>query len=200
MTSFRKLNKNDDMDIIANGIYFNERNLFDFLFNDKDKAMVAIKKLINSEYVNEYHGYFITVIYDEDPEQIEGFVISYGVNQIPKDSTFHAFKNTKQFSIPLVLLNRVVDNFKFLSNKDDYVIRQVYVLEEFRNKGHGSRLIKKSIQKARQNNAENVLLDVEYGNEYFLNFCKNLGFKEYNKRLNRLKRTVNGYKLKYELN
>ncbi len=200
MTSFRKLNKNDDMDIIANGIYFNERNLFDFLFNDKDKAIVAIKKLINSEYVNEYHGYFITVIYDEDPEQIEGFVISYGVNQIPKDSTFHAFKNTKQFSIPLVLLNRVVDNFKFLSNKDDYVIRQVYVLEEFRNKGHGSRLIKKSIQKARQNNAENVLLDVEYGNEYFLNFCKNLGFKEYNKRLNRLKRTVNGYKLKYELN
>ena len=178
MTSFRKLYKNDDMTPIANGIYLNNRTFFDMLFHEKDEAIDAIIKLINSEYVNEYHGYFFTVIYDEDPKQIEGFVISYKVNQIPQNSTFHAFKETENFTVPLMLLNRVANSFKFNLMKDDYVIKELYVFEEYRNKGHGNRLIEKSLQKARQNNAGNVFLDVEAGNEYLLNFFKKIGFKE----------------------
>ena len=61
MTSFRKLYKNDNMDVIAEGIYSNNKKVFDALFDDKNKATDAIIKLINSEYVNEYHGFFITV-------------------------------------------------------------------------------------------------------------------------------------------
>ena len=54
----------------------------------------------------------------------------------------------------------------------------LYVFEEYRNRGHGTRLIKKSLQKARQYNSKNVFLDVEYGNNYLLNFFKKKGFKE----------------------
>ena len=49
MTSFRKLYKNDNMDVIAEGIYSNNKKVFDALFDDKNKATDAIIKLINSE-------------------------------------------------------------------------------------------------------------------------------------------------------
>lgn len=200
MTSFRKLYKNDNMDVIAEGIYSNNKKVFDALFDDKNKATDAIIKLINSEYVNEYHGFFITVIYDEDPRKIEGFVISYKQDQIPHNSTFMALKDTEDFSIPLMLANRLFNRFKFNLMKDNYIINELYVLEEYRNKGHGTRLIKKSIQKARQYNADNVVLDVEYGKDYLLNFFNKLGFKKQNKIFKRFMGNVPGYyKLEYKL-
>lgn len=199
MTSFRKLYKNDDMTPIANGIYLNNKLLFDMFFRDKKKAMDAIIGLINSEYINEYHGYFITVIYDEDPKKIEGFVISYKVEQIPRNSTFYAFKETENFSIPVMLLNRLVNNIKFNLMKDDYVINELYVLEEYRNKGHGTRLIEKALQKARQSYSRNVFLDVEIGNNYLLNFFKKIGFKEKTLSYKRFIGKVPGYiRLEYE--
>lgn len=199
MTSFRKLYKNDDMALIANGIYLNNKTLYDMLFASKNEAIEAIIKLINSEYVNEYHGYFITVIYDENPDQIEGFVISYKIDQIPRNSTFKAFKDTELFSIPLILLNRMVDGFKYNLMRNDYVIKELYVFEEYRNRGHGTRLIEKSLQRARQNNSKSVFLDVEYGNNYLLNFFKKLGFKEQNIIYKRFIGKVPGhYRLEYE--
>ena len=178
MTSFRKLYKNDDMTPIANGIYLNNKIFFDMLFPEENEAIEAIIKLINSEYVNEYHGYFITVIYDEDPKQVEGFVISYKMDQIPQNSTFHAFKETENFTLPVMLLNKVSNHFKFNLMKNDYVIKELYVFEEYRNKGNGTRLVKKSLQKARQNNSKKVFLDVEYRDKYLLKFFEKIGFKE----------------------
>jgi len=177
----------------------NNKRFFDLLFMDKKNAIEAIIKLINSEYVNEYHGYFITVIYDENPEQIEGFVISYKIDQIPRNSTFKAFKDTEKFSLPFMMLNRAVDGFKYNLMKNVFVIKELYVFEEYRNKGHGTRLIKKSLQKALQYNSKCVILDVEYGNDYLLNFFKKLGFKEKTLSYKRLIGKMPGhYILEYE--
>lgn len=200
MTSFRKLYKNDDISLIAHGIYYNERNVFDTIFNDKDEAIEVIKKLITSEYVNEYHGYFITVIYDESPDKIEGFVITYKRDQIPRNSALKAYGDTEQISPPLLLLNALVGSLAYELTGDDYVIKNLYVFENYRNKGHATRLIKKSIQKARQYNASKVILDVEEGNKYLMDFFKKLGFKENNEKIGPLMGKMRGYnRLKHEL-
>jgi GNAT superfamily N-acetyltransferase len=199
MTSFRKLYKNDDMIPIANGIYLNNKTLFDALFSDKKQAIETIVKLINSEYVNEFHGFFITVIYDEDPDQIEGFIISYKIDQIPRSSTFKAFKDTENFSLPYIHFNRMIDVFKYNLMKNVYVIKELYVFEEYRKKGHGTRLVKKSLQKAREYNSSDVIVDVEYGNEYLLNFFRKIGFKHKEISYKRFIGKVPGhYRLEYE--
>ncbi len=201
MTSFRKLYKNDDISLIANGIYFNERTVFDTIFNGKQEAVEVIKKLITSEYVNEYHGFFITVIYDESPEQIEGFVITYKKDQIPRNSAINAYADSNEISLPMILLNSIMGRFRYKLTKDDYIIKNLYVLEDYRNKGHATKLIKKSIQKARQYNARKVILDVEEGNSYLMDLFIKLGFEENNERMGPLMEKLRGYnRLKFELN
>lgn len=200
MTSFRKLYRNDDISLVARGIYLNDKKIFDAVFRDEDEAIKVIKSLIESEYVNEYHGFFTTVIYDESPDQIEGFVITYKKDQIPSNSALRAYDNENKIPAPLLLLNTLLSNFRHELAGDDYVIKNLYVLEEYRNKGHATRLVKKSIQKARQNNARKIVLEVEEGNEDLLDFFMRLGFKLNNEKLTPILGKLRGYKrLKYEL-
>lgn len=200
MTSFRKLYRNDDISLVARGIYLNDKKIFDALFRDEEEAIKVIKSLIESEYVNEYHGFFTTVIYDESPDQIEGFVITYKKDQIPSNSALRAYDNENKIPAPLLLLNTLLSNFRHELAGDDYVIKNLYVLEEYRNKGHATRLVKKSIQKARQNNAKKIVLEVEEGNEDLLDFFMRLGFKLNNEKLTPILGKLRGYKrLKYEL-
>lgn len=200
MTSFRKLYRNDDISLVARGIYLNDKKIFDALFRDEDEAIKVIKSLIESEYVNEYHGFFTTVIYDESPDQIEGFVITYKKDQIPSNSALRAYDNENKIPAPLLLLNTLLSNFRHELAGDDYVIKNLYVLEEYRNKGHATRLVKKSIQNARQNNARKIVLEVEEGNEDLLDFFMRLGFKLNNEKLTPILGKLRGYKrLKYEL-
>lgn len=200
MTSFRKLYRNDDISLVARGIYLNDKKIFDAVFRDEDEAIKVIKSLIESEYVNEYHGFFTTVIYDESPDQIEGFVITYKKDQIPSNSALRAYDNENKIPAPLLLLNTLLSNFRHELAGDDYVIKNLYVLEEYRNKGHATRLVKKSIQKARQNNAKKIVLEVEEGNEDLLDFFMRLGFKLNNEKLTPILGKLRGYKrLKYEL-
>ncbi len=200
MTSFRKLYKNDDISLVANGIYSEDKILFDTLFKDKSEAIDIIEKLINSEYVNEYHGFFITVIYDENPGQIEGFVITYKTSQIPRNSAIKAYGDTDQISRPLIILNSIMGRLRYELTKNDYVIKNLYVLEDYADKPHAVRLIEKSIQKARQNNAKKIIVDVDGANGQLVNLYKKLGFKQSNEKISRVLGKMSGYyRLRYEL-
>ena len=200
MTSFRKLYRNDDISLVARGIYLNDRKIFDAIFSDENEAIDVIKLLIESEYVNEYHGFFTTVIYDESPDQIEGFVIGYKKDQIPRNSALRAYGVNDKIPPHMLVLNTLLSNFRRELMGDDYVIKNLYILEEYRNKAHATRLVKKSIQKARQNNAKRIVLDVEEGNEDLMDFFMQLGFKLNNEKITPYVGKISGYKrLKYEL-
>lgn len=201
MTSFRKLNKNDDISLVARGIYSGDKKIFNALFKDEKEAIGIIEKLITAEYVNEYHGFFITVIYDENPDEIEGFVITYKTYQIPRNTALKAYGDTEEISIPLILLNSIIGKIRYEITRDDYIIKNLYVLEECRNKPHAVRLVKKSIQKARQNNARRVVVYVDGTNTALINFYKKLGFTQSSKKMLTLLGKMRGYyRLKYEFN
>lgn len=201
MTSFRKLNKNDDISLVARGIYSGDKKIFNALFKDEKEAIGIIEKLITAEYVNEYHGFFITVIYDENPDEIEGFVITYKTDQIPRNTALKAYGDTEEISIPLILLNSIIGKIRYEITRDDYIIKNLYVLEECRNKLHAVRLVKKSIQKARQNNARRVVVYVDGTNTALIDFYKKLGFTQSSKKMLTLLGKMRGYyRLKYEFN
>ena len=82
MLHFRKLNENDDIDMVASWIYSTDHFLFDLLFdNDRIRATTGITRLINSSYINPYHRKFITVIYDED-SPIKGVCVGFKGSEI----------------------------------------------------------------------------------------------------------------------
>ena len=201
MTSFRNLKDEDDMALIARGIYETDKLLFNQLFGKKEIAIVGIKKLIKSRYINEYHRSFITVVYDEDPEQVEGFIVSYKGNEVNPESTYYAFEDTGLTYTPAILLSNVLGKI-FTSNigRNDYYIGNVYVFRRYRNRGHGSRLVEKAKQKARYKNTRCVLLDLDYDKKDLLNFFARLGFEKDSKNYHKILGTIYGnFGLKCEI-
>lgn len=201
MTSFRKIEEKDDIALIATGIYQTDKKLFDSLFKDKKTSIKVIYELIRSEHVNFYHKKFITIIYEESIEEIMGFIVSYSSKQLDLDSIFYAFEQVPQITLSSIILNKILTSM-FYSNirKDEYYLSNLYIFQKYRNKGYGSKLVEKSKQKARLNNARNILVDIDYGNENLVKFFEKFGFeKSKNKYLKLLGRTVGTYGLKCEL-
>lgn len=197
MTSFRKINEDDDITRIARGIYYTDKFLFNILFGNEEFSIDVISHLITSKYINQYHKNFITLIYDENPKEIEGFVVGYKGSDVSFKSTYKSFEknNIKTMSI---ILNIILCRF-FASKikNNDYYIGNLYVFEQYRHKGNGSKLIEKSKQIARQQNSSSVLLDVEYDKDYLLGFYKKFGFKRNSKNYHRiLGKTYGCYGLK----
>lgn len=202
MTFFRKMTNYDDITQIARGIYETDEALFNQIFEDKKAAIKAIKMLINNKHINEYHRSFITVIYDESPKKIEGFIVSYKGRDVSMESTFNAFEQTELTSVSSLLLNKVLN--KFFTSKigyNDYYIGNLYVFKQYRNKGHGSRLVEKIKQQARQKNTKYVILDLDYDKKGLLKFFKKLGFEKDTKSYHKILGTIYGhYRLTYEIN
>lgn len=200
VTFFRQMTDVDDITQIAAGIYQTDMILFNQLFKDEETAIRAIERLIDSKYINEYHRSFITVVYDENPEQMEGFIVSYRGSDVSLESTIFAFQETKLL-LSEILLSKFLNRF-FASTIEnyDYYIGNLYVFEEYRNRGHGSRLVEKAKQKARQKNTRCVLLDLDYNKKSLLKFFGRLGFRKDTKNYHKLLGTIYGcYGLKYEI-
>ncbi len=202
MTSFRNLNEYDDIEQVAKAIHFTDRMLFGRLFGDRERSIEAIKHLINSDYVNEYHRNFITVIYDENPNKMEGIVVSYKRNSVNRNSTLKALDETGLTSLSSIVRGRIFSSV-FASNLRgaDYYIGNLYVFKKYRNRGHGSKLIEKCKQAAAQQNSRRVLVDVEYDRRELIDFYAKLGFTRNTDNFHRfLGKTYGCYGLKYEIN
>lgn len=201
MTSFRGLSEDDDRLRIASGIYETDMLLFDLLFGNKSYSVDAISRMIDSSYINEFHKSFITVVYDRDPDLVEGFVVSYPGRVLSLESTFLALEETKRASLESIFLNRILEIF-FSSRTvaRDYYIGNLYVYDEFRHKGLGSKLVEKAKQKARIKNMRYVKVDVEYDKKNLLDFYSKLGFKKDSENYHKiLGNTYGCYGLKYEI-
>lgn len=201
MLHFRKLNENDDIDMVASWIYSTDRFLFDLLFdNDRIRATTGIARLINSSYVNPYHRKFITVIYDED-SPIKGVCVGFKGSEISLRETFKAMRDTTCTNLPRIVQNAVLSEiFASKIRSKDYYIGNLYVDPLYRGESLGTKLVEKSKQIASQSNCDAVLLDVEYDKPYLLDFYKKLGFKRDSKNYHRLLgRTYGCYGLKFDL-
>ena len=62
MTSFRKINNQDNIEMIATWIYQTEYSFNRLFFNDSIRAVTGIERLIMSDSINPYHRKFITNI------------------------------------------------------------------------------------------------------------------------------------------
>lgn len=202
MLRFRKLNENDDIDMIASWIYSTDQFSFDALFsNDKIRAVTGITRLINSNYINPYHRKFITVIYDEGSPEIKGICVGFKGSEITIREAYMAMQDTSCTNLPRMMQFAVLT--ELLASKvrsKDYYIGNLYVNPLYRGEQLGTKLVEKAKQMASQSNCNAVLLDVEYSKPYLLDFYKKLGFKRDSKNYHRLLgKTYGCYGLKFDL-
>ena len=203
MIHFRTLEDYDDTQMIASWIYSTDKFLFNWLFyNDKIRSITAIERLFTSKYHNPYHNDYMTIAYaDDKPEEILGVILSYKGDAFSHKLTYRAFRDTECTCLPLYIQNIILSEvFASHINDDDYYIGNLYVNPEHRNNHIGLKLVQKAKQKARQLNADRVILDVEYNKKYLIDFYKKSGFivsqKNYHKIFNK---TYGCYGLKCDL-
>lgn len=202
MLHFRKLNQNDDIDMIASWIYSTDTFTFNILFaDDKIRAITGISRLIMSDFINPYHRKFITVIYEDDSPEIRGICVGYKGSELSIRKTLKALRATTCSHLPLMIQFLIIDEvFASKIHSNDYYIGNLYVNPACRGKKLGTKLVEKTKQIANQSNSDAVLLDVEYDKEYLLDFYDKLGFKFDSKNYHRLLgKTYGCYGLKYDL-
>lgn len=201
MTGFRKINDEDDIETFAKWIYLTDQFLFTKLFKDETDSVKAIVELINNDYLNEYHRNFITLIYEDNPDEVRGMIISFRTISISNESTYNALNSLSSMNHKSIVLNFAFGKF-FASYRgdNDYYIGNLYVKENYRNQGFGSKLVEKSKQMARQLRCKNILLDVEYDKPYLIYFYGKLGFEQNSKNYFKLFGKTYGYQgLKHKI-
>ncbi len=181
MIKYRMLEETDNLDQICDWIYQTDKFLFNRLFvNDKKRAISGIKKLIDSPIINPYHRKFFLVAYDDVYQNdIQGIAISFKGSDITLKEELKAIRETGYSNLGSILEKPVIDYFLASSIKrNDYYIGNLYVNPKYRKNKIGSKLVKECINKARELNCDNVLLDVEYKKENLPKFYEKLGFKK----------------------
>lgn len=201
MTNFRKLTLEDDIEKVAGWIYSTDTILFNFLFSNESDAKKSIEFLIKSKYVNPYHRKFISVIYDDNPDDFHGIAVAYKGEYISLTESMKAFLSTYSVTLPKLVLVKIFDDiFSSRVKKHDFYLGNLYVDEDYRHKSYGSKLIEKTKQAARQSNSKNLLLDVEYSKKELLKYYEKFGFKLNAKKYHKIYSTTYGcYSMKYKL-
>lgn len=179
MINFRNLESYDDIKQIATWIYNTDEFTFNLLFyNDKVRAITGIERLIMSDYINPYHRNFITIIYEDNPKEIQAIALAFKGSDISLEHTFKALYGTSCTSLRLIIQNSIVGIlFASYVKDNEYYIGNLFTNPKHRKKGMGSKLVEKCKQNAKQLKCDAVLLDVEFKKPYLLDFYSKLGFK-----------------------
>lgn len=164
--------------MIATWIYQTEDSFNRLFFNDSVRAVTGIERLIMSDNINPYHRKFITICYDENPNEILGIVVGYKGSDLRFDSKFKAIYDTSCSSIPFIFLNEIVNKLNSSTVKsDEYYIGNLYVNPKHRKKGIGSKLVQYSKRIAKQEGSNIVVLDVKREKKELLDYYRKLGFE-----------------------
>ncbi|OED29698.1 N-acetyltransferase [Methanosphaera sp. WGK6] len=201
MVNFRKLEDYDDIEKIATWIYSTDEFTFNIVFKNKINAIKALKKLIQSDYINPYHRHFITICYSNNREEIHGIAVSFKGSDISIKNTYKAMKSTSCTNIPLIIIYLAICRF-FASSiaNEDYYLGNLFVNPKHRHEGVGSKLVNKCKELAITSNSNALLLDVEHEKEYLLDFYDKLGLKLDSENYHKIFGKIYGcYGLKYNL-
>ncbi|MDR2966986.1 MAG: GNAT family N-acetyltransferase [Methanobacteriaceae archaeon] len=177
---------------VAKLIFSVDSKTYSKVFKRNEKAISAIEKLllaendfnINKKYNIEKNIQLFVVKDENINKNILGILdAEKGKKSNFLYDIFFLFKNLAigyAFRFSLIYF---VD-FLTLSNlnQDDYYISELAVDESQRKKGIGTKIIKKAIKKAKEENYTRVILDVDVSNEKAIKLYESLGFKIFNKK------------------
>jgi ribosomal protein S18 acetylase RimI-like enzyme len=179
MTNFRRLDDDDNVKKLAHWIYAADVQLFNSLYTNKTNSLEAIVKLIMSDYINPYHRKFITLVYDDNPKDIQALGLSFKGSEITVNETYNAFDSTGFTSVRNSLLYEYISVLVASGIKrNDYYLSSIYVDTNHRKKYIGSKLVENIKQKARQSNSNNLYVDVSEDKSSLIDFYGRLDFEK----------------------
>ncbi len=103
----------------------------------------------------------------------------FNIDSLSKEKVEEQILNNKFLKYLFINVeDTVIGYLSYQELYDKFEIINLYIKEEYRNKGYASELIKKLIETAEKNNGTNITLEVNVNNKYAIILYKKFGFIE----------------------
>lgn len=176
--------KKHSVDQVAGLIYDVDFRTFDNLYKNKE---LAVKDISKDLLKHEHDDLYVIMCQGE----IIGIIILW-VNKRPS-----LIQYLKEFTSFKLMVVDILDYFVLSDvNEDEIYIAELGISSKCRGKGIGSKVIRKVIDWAEENDFKKVKLDADFRNTGAKRLYEKLGFKVFNKK-EIFKRGM--YNLEYEL-
>ena len=172
----RRAKSTDNMKEIAKLIYQTDPYIYPYWFNnDVNKAVDFLSdKILMPGFVFNYENLYVAV--DKDINKIVGLVVALD-NSINFDFDYKEYINVNE-NYKNTIEKYIYECIKDVKNNDGLYIMNCTVLEEFRGKRIGSKLLGHFIKNMEVAGFENYRLDCLLHNLRAKNLYHSLGFKE----------------------
>lgn len=206
MLIFKEFNPNKhDSHKVADLIYSVDSKTYNKIFNSKKKAVSALEKAIisefnyslynnnnnnnidsnsaNNSFTNNNNFNRLYLIFDDNKSVLGIIRIVIGKKSSLISDVCFAFKylgisDAIKLSIIYFLDYLVLAKV----NPNDIYVAEIAVDEIHRNKGLGTKIIKKVIEKSKEKKYKRIVLDAELKNKGAIKLYESLGFKIFNKK------------------
>lgn len=159
--------KKHDVLKVGELIYDVDFRTFDILFKSKNSAVNTIAKSLKDEDLETF-----LVILNDDSEII-GILIYY-VSQFPKHFNLKSLR---------LLIVDILDYFVLCDvGPGDLYVAEIAIDNSLRGQGLGRKVLLETIEWAKENNLNRVILDADFRNSGARKLYEKLGFKEFNKK------------------
>jgi len=158
----RPLEKTDDTGAVAALIYETDAFLFPFLFGTREKALPALKALIELDNNSFSHRH----IYCAVDDTISGILIAFGYGDVDKKLEENDYRKVFSFSrlIVLGIKSFMLKALYTRQKKDEFYIQNISVVPKVQGRGIGSLLVDFSFQLAAETGCSCLTLDVSGDN------------------------------------
>ncbi|WP_409200372.1 GNAT family N-acetyltransferase [Methanobrevibacter sp. DSM 116169] len=174
---------------------------YEMFFNDKNKAILAIKYSLEITDPSDY--FKMKIVLDDESKEILAFLSYYSKNKntFIKD-TITLFQNLKFIDALKLFLIDLLDYFVLADFTDnDIYLAELAVDSSKRGQGIGAKILNHCIESFKNKGYKKLILDVDFRNDKAKTLYEKLGFKEFNKkRLKFLNFERGMYNMEYELN
>lgn len=159
--------KKHDVAKVARLVYDVDFRTFDMLFKSGEKAIETISKSLCDEDLETF-----TVILD-DNDDIIGILIYY-IDKFPHHFNFKSLR---------LLIVDILDYFVLCDvGPGDLYIAEIAIDSSLRGQGLGKKVIRQTIEYAREKNLNRVILDADFRNAGAKRLYEKMGFEEFNKK------------------
>jgi len=166
---------------IANLMYDVDFRTYDIFFKTKNKAILVIKKGLDSESKSKY--YKMKIILSSDSRKIIGFLSYYTKKISFLDETFYLFKSLGFLNGFKIFLIYLLDLFVLADfTSDDVYLSEFAIDSSKRGQGLGEKVLTNYINHFKNKGYKKLILDVDFRNTKAKSLYEKLGFKVFNKK------------------
>ncbi|WP_458454363.1 GNAT family N-acetyltransferase [Methanobrevibacter sp.] len=152
---------------VAELVYDVDFRTFDMLFKSKNSAVNTIAKSLKDEDLET----FLVILNESD--EIIGILIYY-VSKFPKHFNLKSLR---------LLIVDILDYFVLCDvGPGDLYVAEIAIDNSLRGQGIGRKVLMETIDWAKNNNLNRVILDADFRNTGARKLYEKLGFKEFNKK------------------